>query len=201
MPGKKPGAGGVNGDVLTLESRQQSGAWVARDVKGRTRQIPADFRAFTHGYAVTSHKAQGRTADEVIVCAARLDTKSTYVAFSRARQQATGYTPDKAALFDALPSTHQSRVAAVDVWTPARSRRLRWVRRLVERVRQTLVPRVPPAELAVQLTPFAVWAKQLMEPTPEAAVYRPRQSESQTHRRSTDDSYAESRAPRQGTRM
>ena len=194
-------AGLVNGDVLTLESRQQSGAWVARDVKGRTRQIPADFRAFTHGYAVTSHKAQGRTADEVIVCAARLDTKSTYVAFSRARQQATGYTPDKAALFDALPSTHQSRVAAVDVWTPARSRRLRWVRRLVERVRQTLVPRVPPAELAVQLTPFAVWAKQLMEPTPEAAVYRPRQSESQTHRRSTDDSYAESRAPRQGTRM
>lgn len=196
-------AGLVNGDVLTLESRQQSGSWMARDVEGRTRQIPADFRAFTHGYAVTSHKAQGRTADEVIVCAARLDTKSAYVAFSRARQQATGYTPDKAALFGALPPAHQPRVAAVDVWTPARSRRLRWVRQLVERVRQTLVPRVPPSDLTVQLTPVAIWAKQLMEPAPKAVVSRPRQSESPPPHHSAADSYDESPspAPRQGMRM
>jgi len=147
-------AGGlVNGDVLTLESRQPSGAWLARDPKGRERQIPADFRALTHGYAVTSHKAQGRTADEVIVCAAQLDTKSAYVAFSRARQRATGYTPDKAALFDALPNTHQSRVAAVDVWTPERTQHLHWARRVIERMRQMFVPVVPPVDLTVELTP------------------------------------------------
>ena len=44
---------------------------------------------------MTSHKSQGRTCDEVIVCAARLDAKAAYVAFSRARQRAAGYTPEQ----------------------------------------------------------------------------------------------------------
>ena len=136
-------AGLINGEVLTLASRDPAGAWQAHDATGRTKTIPADFRAFTHGYAVTSHIAQGRTCDEVIVCAARLDAKATYVAFSRARQQATGYTPDKAALFEALPATNRPRQAALDVWTPTRSDRLRWVRRVVERVRELLTPFVP----------------------------------------------------------
>jgi hypothetical protein len=92
---------------------------------------------------VTSHKAQGRTCDEVIVCAARLDAKATYVAFSRARQQANGYTPDKAALFAALPAMNRPRQAVLDVWTPTRSDRLRWVRSVVERVRELLTPFVP----------------------------------------------------------
>ncbi len=136
-------AGLVNGEVLTLAARDASGTWHAHDAAGRAKTIPADFRAFTHGYAVTSHKAQGRTCDEVIVCAARLDAKATYVAFSRARQQATGYTPNKAALFDALPPTNRPRQAALDVWTPARSNRLRWVHSVVERVRELLTPFVP----------------------------------------------------------
>jgi len=137
-------AGGlVNGEVLTLAARDAAGMWHAHDAAGRAKSIPADFRALTHGYAVTSHKAQGRTCDEVIVCAARLDAKATYVAFSRARQQATGYTPDKAALFDALPATNRPRQAALDVWTPTRSDRLRWVRSVVERVRELLTPFVP----------------------------------------------------------
>jgi conjugative relaxase-like TrwC/TraI family protein len=136
-------AGLVNGEVLTLAARDASGAWRARNAAGREKEIPADFRAFTHGYAVTSHKAQGRTCDEVIVCAARLDAKATYVAFSRARQQATGYTPDKTALFDSLPATNRPRQAALDVWTPTRSDRLRWVRSVVERVRELLTPFIP----------------------------------------------------------
>jgi conjugative relaxase-like TrwC/TraI family protein len=133
-------AGLINGEVLTLAARDETGTWQAHDASGRAKTIPADFRAFTHGYAVTSHKAQGRTCDEVIVCAARLDAKATYVAFSRARRQSTGYTPDKAALFEALPAMNRPRQAALDVWTPARSNRLRWVRSVVERVRELLTP-------------------------------------------------------------
>jgi conjugative relaxase-like TrwC/TraI family protein len=136
-------AGLVNGEVLTLAARDTAGTWHAHDASGREKTIPTDFRAFTHGYAVTSHKAQGRTCDEVIVCAARLDAKATYVAFSRARQQATGYTPDKVALFDSLPATNRPRQAALDVWTPARSNRLRWVRSVIVRVRELLTPFVP----------------------------------------------------------
>ncbi|MBI5770285.1 MAG: relaxase domain-containing protein [Verrucomicrobia bacterium] len=142
-------AGLVNGEVLTLAVRDAAGTWHAHDASGRKKTIPADFGAFAHGYAVTSHKAQGRTCDEVIVCAARLDAKATYVAFSRARQQATGYTPDKTALFDALPATNRPRQAALDLWTPAHSRRLRWVRSVVERVRELLTPIVRVPEFTV----------------------------------------------------
>lgn len=145
-------AGLINGEVLTLIARDAaSGTWQARDAAGQTKTIPAGFRAFTHGYAVTSHKAQGRTCDEVIVCAARLDAKATYVAFSRARHSAKGYTPDKAALFDALPAANRPRVAAVDLWTPGRTRRLRWVRTVVERVRELLTPFVPATKLTVSV--------------------------------------------------
>jgi hypothetical protein len=152
-------AGLVNGAVLTLESRQPSGAWRARDSSGVEKEIPVDFRAFTHGYAVTSHKSQGRTCDEVIVCAARLDAKAAYVAFSRARQRAAGYTPDKAALFAALPETQRPRQAALDLWTPTRGRRLRWARQVIARVREIFSPltarpeRVVVAESKVQNTP------------------------------------------------
>jgi hypothetical protein len=144
-------AGLVNGEVLTLASRTEAGGWRARDARGHWKEIPADFRAFTHGYAVTSHKAQGRTCDEVIVCAARLDAKATYVAFSRARQRATGYMPDKAALFDALPASNRPRPAALDVWTSARSRRLRWARSVIERVHELLASIVPVPEVAAAI--------------------------------------------------
>ena len=33
------------------------------------RQLPAEFNAFTHGHAVTSHSSQGRTVDEVLLVA------------------------------------------------------------------------------------------------------------------------------------
>lgn len=157
-------AGLVNGDVLTLGARKSDGAWCARDAAGREKTIPADFRALTHGYAVTSHKAQGRTCDEVIVCAARLDAKAAYVAFSRAREQATGYTPDKAALLDALPAGNRPRPAALDLWTPARSQRLRWAHQVVARIQAMLGPIIrvpafvapPPAALPVPKPRHAV---------------------------------------------
>ena len=125
---------------------------------------------------MTSHKAQGRTCDEVIVCAARLDAKAAYVAFSRARQQATGYTPDKAALFDALPASNRPRVAALDLWTPARSRRLRWARQVVERVREMLAPILRLPELvAPPATPMpapVLKPRQAMGPSSRASQSR-----------------------------
>ena len=166
-------AGLVNGAVLTLESQQSSGAWRARDATGSAKEIPADFRAFTHGYAVTSHKAQGRTCDEVIVCAARLDAKSTYVAFSRARQQAAGYTPDKTALIDALPDASRPRQAALDLWTPARTRRLVWARQIIARVREIFIPIVPEIKLVVELT-AAPLPPARIEPAAESVDEAPR---------------------------
>ncbi len=170
-------AGLVNGAVLTLESPQPSGGWRARDAAGGEKEIPADFRAFTHGYAITSHKSQGRTCDEVIVCAAQLDAKSTYVAFSRARQLATGYTPDKTALMAALPDSNRPRPAALDLLTPTRAQRLRWAREVILRANALIGAFLPESLRAVMVA----------LPTPARAITpaRKRIAESSSHARSS----------------
>ncbi len=163
-------AGLVNGTVLTLESRLDDGGWQARNDAGAQKVIPADFRALSHGYAVTSYKAQGRTADEVIVCAAQLDARSAYVTFSRGRKRATAYTVEKAALFAGLPSQARPRLAAVDIWERHRTDHLRWIHRIMNRVRQ-VVSRVIPAPVASpHESPFQQPSAKPSETPPRAAI-------------------------------
>jgi hypothetical protein len=99
----------VNGQVLTVDKFEIGGALHTRE--GVT--VPAGFKQWTHGYVVTSHKAQGRTSDSVVVAAARLDAKSSYVACSRGRKMCSVHTPDKEALMAHLPEGN--RKAALDV--------------------------------------------------------------------------------------
>jgi nucleoside-triphosphatase THEP1 len=99
----------INGQVLTVEKIELGGALHTRE--GIT--VPPTFKQWTHGYVVTSHKAQGRTCERVVVAAARLDAKSSYVACSRGRELCSVHTPDKAALMAHLPEGN--RLAALDV--------------------------------------------------------------------------------------
>lgn len=103
-------AGLVNSDVCTVKSIGSDGR--IEMAEGKT--LPASYRQFTHGYVVTSHKSQGRTADHVVVAAARLDSKAAYVACSRGRQSCTVFTPEKESLFAGLPRS-ADRQAALDV--------------------------------------------------------------------------------------
>jgi conjugative relaxase-like TrwC/TraI family protein len=50
------------------------------------RVLPADYRQFKHGYAVTAHRSQAKTVDGVIVSADRMAGELFYVAVSRARE-------------------------------------------------------------------------------------------------------------------
>jgi hypothetical protein len=100
----------VNGEVLTVESVRPDGT--IRTQCGK--EIRATFRQFAHGYVVTSHKSQGRTAQHVIVAAESLDGKSAYVACSRGRESCEVFTPDKEQLFAGLPFDGNRR-AALDV--------------------------------------------------------------------------------------
>ena len=100
----------INGQVVTVESVRPDGSMHTQCGK----EIPATFRQFAHGYVVTSHKAQGRTARHVIVAAERLDGKSAYVGCSRGRESCDVFTPDKDRLFDGLPFDGNRR-AALDV--------------------------------------------------------------------------------------
>jgi conjugative relaxase-like TrwC/TraI family protein len=99
----------INGQVLTVSKIEADGSLHTRE--GVT--VPSAFKQWTHGYVVTSHKAQGRTCERVVVAAARMDAKSSYVACSRGRELCSVHTPDKAALIAHLPEGN--RRAALDV--------------------------------------------------------------------------------------
>ena len=81
--------------------------------------VPAEFRQWCHGYVVTSHKAQGWTADHVVVAAERLTAKGAYVACSRGRKSCIIHTPDKARLMERFPEGN--RRAALDVLSEMRA--------------------------------------------------------------------------------
>lgn len=44
--------------------------------RGDGRELPGNYWTFSHGYAVTSHAAQGKTVDEVLVVASRTRTRA-----------------------------------------------------------------------------------------------------------------------------
>ena len=57
---------------------------VARVEEGRIRledgrQMPAEYRQFTHGYAVTAHRSQGKTVDFEVIAAERMAQDLFYV--------------------------------------------------------------------------------------------------------------------------
>ncbi|HYK92069.1 MAG TPA: MobF family relaxase [Acidobacteriota bacterium] len=100
----------VNGQVLTVKRLWAEGTLETREGKF----ISPDFRHFCHGYVVTSHKAQGRTHDQVVVAAEQLDPKAAYVACSRGRHEARIFTPEKEHLFRRLQKS-ADRLAVTDV--------------------------------------------------------------------------------------
>lgn len=103
----------INGEVFTV-AEMCGGIITTADGRAiDTKQ----FASLAHGFAVTSHRSQSKTAEHVVVAAARLDAKAAYVACSRGRSSCTLHTPDKNALLGGLPSGE--RKAALDVVEPA----------------------------------------------------------------------------------
>ena len=66
------------------------------------RILPADFRQFTHGYAVTAHRSQGKSVDSVIISADGMQKELFYVAASRGRENVLIITSDKLALSESV---------------------------------------------------------------------------------------------------
>ena len=136
----------VNGELVEVKAIQGDSVLLADG-----RMIPSNYRAFTHGYAVTSHAAQGKTVDEVLVVASSrslpaINQEQFYVSISRGRERCQIFTDDS----DLLRShvTHSSaRLAAVEAM-PALSQRdflqtilqrgNRFLKRFRQRLAQTL---------------------------------------------------------------
>ena len=105
----------INGQLLTISGIEPDGALQTKEGV----RIPAEFRQWCHGYVVTSHKAQGWTADHVVVAAEGLTAKGAYVASSRGRKSCILHTPDKARLMERLPEG--IRRSALDVLSERRT--------------------------------------------------------------------------------
>lgn len=104
----------INGELVEVKAIQ-GGDLVLAD----GRVIPENYRTFTHGYAVTSHAAQGKTVDEVLVVVSSrslpaVHKQQFYVSISRGREGCQIFTDDVERLRSHV--THSSeRLAAVEV--------------------------------------------------------------------------------------
>lgn len=78
-------------------------------------ELPEDYTAFKYGWVTTSHKSQGRTAENVVVAAQALDRKAFYVALSRGRKHMALHCPEKEFLKQQLSFRHGNRKSVHDL--------------------------------------------------------------------------------------
>jgi ATP-dependent exoDNAse (exonuclease V) alpha subunit len=99
MMGKRrePGFRARNGEFATVR-RVERGIIHLDD----GRSVPANYREFTHGYAVTAQSTQGRTVDQVIISADSMNQELFYVTASRGREGISIITSDVERLGESL---------------------------------------------------------------------------------------------------
>ena len=77
--------------------------------------FPENYTAFKYGWVTTSHKSQGRTAENVVVAAQSLDRKAFYVALSRGRKNMALHCPEKEFLKQQLSFRNGDRKSVHDL--------------------------------------------------------------------------------------
>lgn len=157
-----------NGELVEVKS-VRAGSIVLTD----DRVIPSDYNTFTHGYAVTSHAAQGKTVDAVFVVASArslpaVHREQFYVSISRGRDQCHVFTDDKE-LLRAHVTDSSARVAAIEAVTKTPKRSLLDLARQVAH-RVALTAR----RLHKTLSP----AQSIEPATPQLSTTRPRHGQS-----------------------
>jgi len=97
----------TNGEIVTISGVDLSGI---RLEDGRV--LPPNFRQFTHGYAVTAHRSQGKSVDAVIISADGMRKELFYVAASRGRDQISIITSDKDRLRETIAQSSVRKSAS-----------------------------------------------------------------------------------------
>jgi ATP-dependent exoDNAse (exonuclease V) alpha subunit len=107
----------TNGERVTVASIDSNGNKTLTD----GRVLPARYKQFNHGYAVTIHVAQGKTVDHVIVAADEMPTELFYVGTTRGRYRCEVYTGDLETLRDSVVQS-DARNSATDLAMRLRAR-------------------------------------------------------------------------------
>ena len=88
---REPGFRATNGELVTVSRIDEQGRIHLQD----GRALPENYKQFTHGYAVTAHRSQGKSVDAVVISADGMRKELFYVAASRGRDSITVVTSDK----------------------------------------------------------------------------------------------------------
>ena len=88
----------TNGEIVTVSRVDKDGRIRLQD----GRELGPDFRQFTHGYAVTAHRSQGKSVDSVIISGDGMRKELFYVAASRGRRSVQVVTSDKELLRESV---------------------------------------------------------------------------------------------------
>jgi hypothetical protein len=94
---RDPNFRATNGELVKVKSVDEA---AIRLEDGRT--IPANYREFTHGYAITAHRSQGKTVDNIIISADAMKKELFYVAASRGRSEIAVVTSDRELLRESV---------------------------------------------------------------------------------------------------
>jgi ATP-dependent exoDNAse (exonuclease V) alpha subunit len=106
---KEPGFRATNGELTTVRSVERG---IINLEDGRS--VPSNYREFTHGYAVTAHRSQGKTVDQVIISADVMKQELFYVAASRGREGIAIVTSDVERLGESL-GVSMARPSAIEL--------------------------------------------------------------------------------------
>jgi ATP-dependent exoDNAse (exonuclease V) alpha subunit len=152
---REPGFRITNGEIVTVDRMDSNHCVHLAD----GRMLPADFRQFTHGYAVRAHRSQGKSVDSVIISTDGMPKELFYVAASRGRESVLVVTSDKETLSESAGRSN-ARQSASELSRKSRPGLHQGVHRGLEAARNL-------AHRAAQAV--RQWARSLVEPklTPE----------------------------------
>ena len=98
----------TNGEIVTVSKVDDTGRIHLED----GRVLPSSFKHFTHGYAVTAHRSQGKSVDAVIISADGMRKELFYVAASRGRENVMVVTSDKERLRESVAQSAARKSAS-----------------------------------------------------------------------------------------
>ena len=99
----------TNGELVTVRGVERGHIQLE---DGRT--LPANYHQFDHGYAITAHRSQGKTVDEVILSADAMKQELFYVGASRGRSEIAIVTSDREQLRESL-GISSARPSAIEI--------------------------------------------------------------------------------------
>ncbi len=105
-----------NGNIAMITDDPTQVMMLYSDGKPRELvKLPPDYATFKYGWVTTSHKSQGRTAENVVVAAQAMDRKAFYVALSRGRKHMALHCPEKEFLKQQLNFRFGDRLSVHDL--------------------------------------------------------------------------------------